>query len=397
MTRSGPAASTTESASSPAEQQRAPSPKPAASAGRAPAANSGTTPGATASPPPSGQRGKQIGLIAALLLAGAAGWYGYGWFTEGRFMVSTDDAYVQAESTVLTSKVSGFVVAVPVVANQRVAAGDIIASVDPGDYRLALDAARTRQATQQATLERLDRQAEAQVALVQQADAQLTAARAEAVRTAADFTRYQSLAQRDVASAQRFEQARADRDRATATVDAAQAARTAALANRDVIAAQRLEAEAMLRELAVASARAERDLSFTEIRAPFAGTIGNKSVQIGQWVQPGARLAAVVPLDAIYVDANLKETQLARVQPGQRATLTVDAFARERITGTVDSISPASGAVFSLLPPENATGNFTKIVQRLPVRIRIPADVAASGRLRPGMSVVVDIDTRINR
>ena len=146
--------------------------------------------------------------------------------------------------------------------------------------------------------------------------------------------------------------------------------------------------------MATALAKAERDLSFTVIRAPFDGVVGNRGVQAGDYVQPGQRLASLVPLDEVYVDANFKETQLAHLRPGQKVAITVDALPDQAIEGTISSLAPASGAVFSLLPPDNATGNFTKIVQRLPVRVSVPLEVATRQLLRPGMSVVVSVNTK---
>ena len=169
---------------------------------------------------------------------------------------------------------------------------------------------------------------------------------------------------------------------------------SSAAANVDVLKGQQQEAISTLDELKTALAKAERDLSFTVIHAPIDGVIGNRAMQTGDYVQIGQRLASLVPLDEVYVNANFKETQLARLRPGQQASIAVDALPEHAIEGTVESFSPASGAVFSLLPPDNATGNFTKIVQRLPVRIRVPAAVAREGLLRPGMSVVVSVNTK---
>jgi len=179
-----------------------------------------------------------------------------------------------------------------------------------------------------------------------------------------------------------------------AAVQSAGAAIDAAEANLDVLKGQQQEAARTLEELKTALAKAERDLSFTEIRAPIDGVFGNRAVQTGDFVQTGQRLASLVPLDDVYIDANFKETQLARLRPGQTVSISVDALPEHVIEGKVASLSPASGAVFSLLPPDNATGNFTKIVQRLPVRIEVPADVTTQRLLRPGMSVVVSVDTK---
>ena len=195
-------------------------------------------------------------------------------------------------------------------------------------------------------------------------------------------------------SRQLQEQAQANRDQAVAGVQGAQAAIDSAIANVDVLKGQQQEAISTLNELKTALAKAERDLSFTVIRAPLDGVIGNRAVQTGDYVQTGQRLASLVPLADVYVTANFKETQVAHLKPGQPVSISVDALPEHTIQGTVESFSPASGAVFSLLPPDNATGNFTKIVQRLPVRIRVPEEIAREGLLRPGMSVVVSVNTK---
>ncbi len=341
-------------------------------------------------------RTRRLALLGAalLLVAGAAGTFGYHWWTVGRFIEATDDAYVSAHNTTLAAKVAGYVSTIAVEDNSRVHAGDVIATIDDGDFRLAADAARDKVATQQATVDRIGQQIIAQRASVDQAKAQLTSAQAGATRMALELERQQALAQRDFASRQTLEQAQSNRDQTAAGVQSAQAALDAAAANVDVLKAQQQEAAKTLEELRTALAKAERDLSFTVIRAPVDGVIGNRAVQTGDYVQTGQRLATLVPLDDVYVDANFKETQLATLQPGQKVAITVDALPGQTIEGTVASLAPASGAVFSLLPPDNATGNFTKIVQRLPVRISVPLDVATRQVLRPGMSVVASVNTK---
>jgi len=339
--------------------------------------------------------GRKPVILAVLAAALAFGGYeGHEWWTSGRFMVSTDDAYVKADITILSAKVSGYVSSVAVANNQSVKAGDLIAKIDDGDYRLALQSAKDKLATQQSAVARIGRQIEAARASVAQAEAQIAAAQAEAERAEAEYARQLQLSRSDYTSRANLENAKAGRDRAEANVRSAQAALAAAKANVEVLSAQRTEAQRVAAEQETAVERAERDLSFTEIRAPVDGVIGNKAVEIGTFVQPGARLAALVPLTSVHVDANFKETQLASIKPGQQVQVEVDAFPDARIVGTVESVSPASGSVFSLLPPENATGNFTKIVQRVPVRISVGDDVAGQGLLRPGLSVVVNVDTR---
>jgi len=334
-----------------------------------------------------------IAVVLAIVAAGA-GWFGYRWWTVGRFMVTTDDAYVRADNTTLAAKVSGYVANILVADNSYVHAGDVIAMLDDGDYRLAAESARQKVVTQQATVDRIGRQVVAQEANVAQARAQLASAQAGATRMGLELSRQQALAAKEFASRQALEQAVANRDQSGAAVNSGQAAIDAAQANVDVLKAQQREAERTLDELKTAQAKAERDLSFATIRAPIDGVIGNRAMQVGDFVQTGQRLASVVPLDGVYVDANLKETQLARLRPGQTVAIAVDALPGRTIEGTVASVAPASGSVFSLLPADNATGNFTKIVQRLPVRIRVPLGVTGERLLRPGMSVVVSVDTR---
>jgi membrane fusion protein (multidrug efflux system) len=334
-----------------------------------------------------------MGGVAGLVLLGA-GWFGYDYLTVGRYLISTDDAYVRAYNTTLGAKVSGYVSEFLVDDNVKVHAGDVIARIDDGDYRLAVDAAHDRIATQEATIDRFDRQIAAQRASVEQAQAQLVSAQASQKRSQLEFERQQALAGKDFASRQTLEQSIANRDQSNAAVQSARAAIDGAAASVEVLQAQQKEAARTLDELKTALTKAERDLSFTEIRAPVDGVVGNRAAQPGDFVQTGQRIAALVPLADVFIDANFKETQLGRLQPGQPVSIKVDALPGESLDGVVASVSPASGSVFSLLPPDNATGNFTKIVQRLPVRIKVPADVAARGALRPGMSVVVAVNTK---
>ncbi|MCJ2122259.1 HlyD family secretion protein [Methylobacterium sp. J-077] len=332
-----------------------------------------------------------FGLLATALGGGA--YEGWQWWSVGRFFVSTDDAYVQADISILAAKVSGYLESVPVVNGISVRKGDVIAKLDDGDYRLALQAAQDKLATQESTIVRIGRQVEAAQAQVAQAAAQIDASRADAVRAQADFTRATQM-QADYVAKSRIDQARADRDRTEASVKGMEAGLLAARANVDVLQAQKREAERLSAELRTAVDRARRDLDFTVIRAPFDGVVGNKAVEAGAYVAPGTRVAALVPLQSVRIDANFKETQVQRMRPGQPVIVTVDAYPDREIQGVVESFSPASGSVFSLLPPDNATGNFTKIVQRLPVRVRVPEAVAREGLLRPGLSVEVRVDTR---
>jgi membrane fusion protein (multidrug efflux system) len=347
---------------------------------------------------PAARRGRPFARGAAalglVLAIGAGAYYGHYWWTAGRYLVGTDDAYVGAKNATLSPKVSGYIADIVVADNARVAAGDVIARIDDGDYRLAVQTVRDQIAVQQASILRLGQQIAAQEAAVDQARAQVASAKAAATRADLELKRQQDLASRQVSSKQLLEQAQAAFDQSIASVQAAEAAVQSATANVGVFHAQQEEARRTLKQYETSLAKAERDLSFTVIRAPFDGVIGNRAVQVGDYVQPTQRLASLVPLDAVYIDANFKETQLARVQPGQPVSISVDAFPDHKLEGRVASVAPASGSVFSLLPPDNATGNFTKIVQRLPVRILVPAAIAEKSLLRPGMSVVVSVNTK---
>jgi membrane fusion protein (multidrug efflux system) len=322
------------------------------------------------------------------------GYYGINWFTVGRFMVSTDDAYVSADTSTITAKVAGYVKSVPATDNTRVAAGDPLVVLDDTDYRNALAQAAAQVATGEATVDRLAQQIIAAQAAQNSAKAQLVSAQAAAANAKASFDRVNALAQSSFASTAQLDTARTALQQANAATDAADAAVTSADANAGVAAASKTEAERALDQYRVALTQAQANLDHTIIRAPFDGVTGNGAAQPGEYVAPGQRLVALVPLDDVYVDANFKETQVASLAPGQAVKVTVDAYPNVAIEGTVESVSPASGAVFSLLPPENATGNFTKIVQRVAVRIRLPRDVAEQGLIRPGMSVVASVDTR---
>lgn len=332
-------------------------------------------------------------IIGVALLAGAA-WYGYDYWTTGRFMVSTDDAYVHGDIAVISPKVSGYVAKVDIVANQQVKAGDPLVTLDDGDYRNALEQAEAQLATQQLSLNRIDAQIAGGEAALAQAVAQKGALDAALQGAEINNKRATELQSKDVGTAASADNARIALEQAKANVAAGQANVVAAQANIELLKAQRKEAEGSIRTLELARDKAARDLSFTVLRAPYDGVIGNLSVQTGDLVSAGKRLASLVPMNQLYVDANFKETQLAQVVPGSKVKVHVDAFDDDAIEGTVQSISPASGSVFSMLPPENATGNFTKVIQRVPVRIVLSKEDIDKHHLRAGLSVVVDVDTR---
>jgi membrane fusion protein (multidrug efflux system) len=380
------------------EQHRAPPPDepaarvaPSAPAIKKPATDAPAT-AATAAAPKSGKRRFVLmGIVALLALAALS--YGAYYTLVGRFYVSTDDAYVRANNTLLGARVSGHIAAILPGDNVLVRAGDVIFRIDDGDYRIAVDAARTRIATQQSTIDRIGRQITAMESAAEQMKAQLASAEANQKRADLDFDRQQALSTKGFASRATFEQSQAGRDQGAAAVQSAQAAHNAARDSVEVTKAQQ-EARAQLAELQTSLAKAQRDLDFTNVRAPVDGTFSNRLVNQGDFIQAGQRLGNVVPLNDVFIDANFKETQLKRIRPGQPVTISVDAYGHRKFAGVVDSISPAAGAVFTLLPPDNATGNFTKIVQRLPVRVRVPKDVAKQNLLRAGMSVYATVDTR---
>ena len=365
---------------------------------------------AVAKPAPAKRSGLRRFIMPVLILAalGYGGKTAYDYFIEGRFLVSTDDAYVGALTSIIAAKATGHITEVPVVQNQIVHKGDLLVSIDDGDYKNAVDAARARIGTQDATVARFERQIDAQGAIIAQAAAQATAtgaqvksAEADVERAALEYDRSYKLAQTNFGSQQHLEQATADRDRTVAALAAARAsvASTAAAldgakANLDVLKAQKDEAVHQRAELVTALEMAQRNLSFTRVVAPFDGTIGNVAAHVGDFVQPGTRMMALVPVNASYVDANFKETQLGDIKPGQKVDVAIDALDGRVIQGVVSSISPASGAQFSLLPPDNATGNFTKVVQRIAVRVTFPEDVLKDVTLRPGLSVVATVHTR---
>jgi membrane fusion protein (multidrug efflux system) len=357
-----------------------------------PAPDAPAAPAATGAPKSGKRKFVLMGIVSLLALAGLG--YGTYYTLVGRFYIATDDAYVRANNTMLGARVSGHIAAILPGDNVLVRAGDVIFRIDDGDYLIAVDAARTKIATQQATIDRIGRQVTAMESAAEQMKAQLASADANLKRADLDFDRQQALSTKGFASRATFEQSQAGRDQGAAAVQSAQAAYNASRDAVEVTKAQQDEARAQLSELKTSLAKAERDLDFTAVRAPVDGTFSNRLVNTGDFIQAGQRLGNVVPLNDVYIDANFKETQLKRIRPGQPLTISVDAYGHRKFAGFVDSISPAAGSVFTLLPPDNATGNFTKIVQRLPVRVRVPKDVAKQNLLRAGMSVYVTVDTR---
>jgi len=330
---------------------------------------------------------------ALLFVAAAAGCGNYYW-TIGRFLVSTDDAYVQAHSVLISPKVSGYISEVPVDDNQAVKAGQVIARIDPRDYDTALDQARANVAAAQASIETLNQQIAQQRLVVEQDRQQVASDQAALVYSQQDYQRYTILAKDGYGSVQRAQQAQADIREKDAMQQHDIAVVAAAEKQIGVFEAQLAQANATLAQQQAMEHQAQLNLSYTAITAPVDGTVGVRTLRVGEYVQAGTQLMAVVPLQAVYIVANYKETQLTNVRPGQSATIDVDTFPGAKIHGHVDSLAPASGQEFALLPPDNATGNFTKIVQRIPLKIVVDEDDPLVGKLRPGMSVEPTIDTK---
>jgi membrane fusion protein (multidrug efflux system) len=390
--------------------------------------------------------------IVVLVVIGAAIWY---WFASGR--ESTDDAQVDAHVTQIAARVGGTVLRVPVADNQQVNAGDVLAEIDPRDYQVAVEKARAELADAEATalaaqsnvpitsatttsnvttarggveqaqggVSGAERELDAARARLTTAQARLREAEANATKTARDVERLRGLRAKDEVSQQQFDSAvgaaeaqKAAADSARSQIAEAEAGirvaesrlvqarageqqahaelQTAQTGPQQVTAtkARAAAAEAHVQQAKAVLAQAELNLEYATVNAPIKGIVSRKSVEVGQIVQPGQPLMAIIPLDTIWVTANFKETQLTNLRPGQKAVVTVDAYGRRKFTGHVESIAAATGARFSLLPPENATGNYVKVVQRVPVKIVLDGGQDAEHLLRPGMSVVPTVYTR---
>lgn len=312
----------------------------------------------------------------------------------GQYFVATDDAYLTADSSMIAAKVSGYVTQVAVRDDQPVHKGDLLATIDPRDYQTALAVAQADSAAAAAAITSDNAQVSLQQAKIAAAQAALQGDQARLSFAAQNQRRYASLSKTGASPIQTTDQATTDLATAHAQIAADQAALLGATREIAVLNAALAQSTAAQSQSAAHAEQAALDLSHTQIRAPFDGVIGNKSVAVGDYLQTGTQIMAVVPLAEVYVIANYKETQITDVHPGQHVSLTVDGFPSLKITGKVDSIAPASGQEFALLPPDNATGNFTKIVQRVPVKIVLDLNASNIGKLRPGMSVEPSIDTR---
>jgi len=336
-----------------------------------------------------------------LLMAGAAvaaltgaGWYGFDYWTVGRYLVSTDDAYVKADNTTVAPKVSGYLHEVLVGDNERVRAGQVLARIDERDFNVALDQAKADVAAAHAAIASKQAQLGVQQAVIDAAKATVDVDKATVTFAAQENKRYTDLAATGFGSVQNAQQAQSRNAGAQAAIARDTANLASAVKQVDLLKAEIVQANAALARAQALQSQAELNLEYTSIVAPIDGVVGNRSLRIGQFVQAGTQLMSVVPVAGAYVVANFKETQLTDVRAGQAVEIAVDTFPGQIVRGHVDSIAPASGQEFALLPPDNATGNFTKVVQRIPVKIALDLDEGSVVELRPGMSVIPTVETK---
>jgi membrane fusion protein, multidrug efflux system len=333
-----------------------------------------------------------LALAGALAVAGAAV-FGHYYLTTGRYLETTDDAYVKADSTIIAPKVSGYIAKVLVADNERVKAGQLLALIDDRDFSTALKQAQADVAVSEAGVQNVRTLIELQEPLIQQQAAEVDAAEANLKFAQEERARYDGLMKSGSGTVQRAQQTDAALRAQTAQLQQGKSGLVAINKRTEVLFTERSKGAALLAHARIVEQQAALNLSYTQITAPIDGMVGARSLRVGQYVQAGTQLMAVVPLDQVYVVANFKETQLTHMRDGQPVDLYVDSFQSTKLKGHVDSLAPASGLEFTLLPPDNATGNFTKIVQRVPVKIVLD-DPNLKGLLRPGMSAVPTVDTR---
>jgi len=338
---------------------------------------------------------RRVGIaVLGLLAAGSIAWYGWNWWQTGRFIETTDDAYVGGNVTTLSPHVAGFVNKILVGDNQFVRAGQLLIELDDRDYQANLAHAGAVVQHQTAGLANLHAKYALQQSMIDQAQGDLAAKEAEAGYARADAARYHALAVTTFGSLQNDQKASAADRKAQATVRSGQAGLDAAKQQLAVIDTEIAETKASLAQAQADLGMAQLDLGYTKIRAPIDGYIGDRGAQIGAYATVGTALLSIVPARGLWVDANFKEDELARMRAGQKAMIVADVMPGRKFEGRVLSLAPATGAVFSVIPPENATGNFTKIVQRVPVRIAVADGDGTLGVLRPGLSTTVSVDTR---
>lgn len=337
---------------------------------------------------------KLLLIGAAVIVVGLGADFGWHYWTVGRFQEATDDAYVKADSTIVAPKVSGYVREVLVADNQPVRANQPLAKIDDRDYVVALEQAKADVAAAQADIENIAASLDQQQAAIAQAQSTVSVDQASLKFAQQDNDRYGALATQGAGSVQNAQQAVSKLDIAKATLQRDEGAVVSAQKQMGVLQAQLAKMNAALARDKAIQDQAELNLGYTTIISPVDGVVGNRTLRVGQYVQSGTQLMAVVPVDNVYVIANFKETQLTDVKKGQPVDIAVDTFPGVALKGRVDSIAPASGQEFALLPPDNATGNFTKIVQRIPVKVVLDNDSKLAGLLRPGMSVTPTINIK---
>jgi membrane fusion protein (multidrug efflux system) len=337
---------------------------------------------------------KALMVTAAVAALAGAARYGWDYVTVGQYLVSTDDAYVKADSTTVAPKISGYLHDVLVGDNERVKAGQIVARIDPRDFTVALDQAKADVAAARAAIASKQAQLDVQQAVIDAAKATVEVDQATATFAGQENRRYSDLAATGYGSVQNAQQAQSRIAGAQAAIARDTANLASAKKQVDLLKAEIAQANAALARALALQSQAELNLEYTAITAPIDGVIGNRTLRTGQYVQAGTQLMSVVPVAGAYVVANFKETQLTDVRAGQAVDVAVDTFPGHVVHGHVDSIAPASGQEFALLPPDNATGNFTKVVQRIPVKIALDRADSAAIELRPGMSVIPTIETR---
>ncbi|VVE33396.1 HlyD family secretion protein [Pandoraea nosoerga] len=364
----------------------------AAIAREAPPASSAAGSRGTAKAP--GNPRRKTFLLAALALGIVAGlgWGAHWWFV-GRFIESTDDAYLQADSMTVAPKVGGYVTEVLVRDNETVSVGQPLVRLDGRQYQAAFDEAQATVVAREADVARAEAELAQHAATIAQARAELDSARANAAYSAGQVKRYAPLVATGAETDERLAELRNASTRADAALKSNEANLQAAQRQTDTLTAALAQARAQLAVAQASARKAELDLADTVVRSTLAGRVGDRAVRVGQFAQPGTRLLTVVPVQNLYLTANFKETQVGHMRPGQPVTVHVDALPGEPIHGVVDSLSPGTGAQFALLPAQNATGNFTKIVQRVPVRIRLDVPPSLRTVLLPGLSVTADVDT----
>ncbi|WP_271897872.1 HlyD family secretion protein [Candidatus Phyllobacterium onerii] len=340
------------------------------------------------------KRGRRLLFGTAAIISLAAGaYYGHDYWTVGRFHVETDDAYVKADNSSVAPKISGYIAEVLVKDNETVKSGQPLARIDDRDFKTALEQAKGDVAAAEATIEAKQASLVIQESTIAAARATVDVDQANAIFAEQNNKRYATLATSGYGNIQNAQQAASQIAAAKATVVRDNAALAAATKQVDLLKAELAQANAALEHDLAVQHQAELNLSYATIMAPVDGVVGNRTLRVGQYVQAGTQLMTVVPTASVYVIANYKETQLTDVHAGQPVDIDVDMFPDRVYHGHVDSLAPASGQEFALLPPDNATGNFTKVVQRIPVKIILDADSVSAGDLRPGMSVQPSIDT----